>query len=117
MAKNDPPGGGTGDTTNAGQDEPALEAKLREALRQVVDPEMGLDVVTLGLIREIRVDDGVEIGMVFTTPFCPYGPVLLQQVKDMSRTVTETDVEVKLLDEQWSPDMMEGGDWSDWGLF
>jgi metal-sulfur cluster biosynthetic enzyme len=60
--------------------------------------------------------DSVEIGMIFTTPFCPYGGVLLQQVKDMARTVTERDTNVELLDEPWAPDMMEGGDWSEWGL-
>ena len=94
-----------------------LESELREALRQVVDPEIGFDVVTLGLIRGIDVSpESVEIQMIFTTPFCPYGGILLQQVKDMARTLTERDITVELLDEQWSPDMMEGGDWSEWGL-
>jgi metal-sulfur cluster biosynthetic enzyme len=59
------------------------EESLREALREVADPELHLDVVTLGLIREINLDSKpVNIKMLLTTPFCPYGPWLVQQVKD-----------------------------------
>jgi hypothetical protein len=49
--------------------------KLRQALREVVDPELGLSVVELGLIRQAAIkDDGVHLTMIMTTPFCPYGP-------------------------------------------
>jgi len=95
-----------------------LESEIREALRHVVDPEINIDVVTLGLIREVVVgDDSTEVRMILTTPFCPYAGTLVQQVKDMTRDVTEGDVKVTLLEEpMWSPDLMEGGDWSEWGL-
>lgn len=96
----------------------AIESEIREALRQVVDPEINIDVVALGLIREIvREGVGTEVRMILTTPFCPYAGTLVQQVKDMTRSVTGGDVRVVLLEEPaWSPDLMEGGDWSEWGL-
>lgn len=105
------------DSTTPTTEEAAIESEIREVLRNVVDPEIGLDVITLGLIRGIQVrPEEVEIEMVFTTPFCPYGGVLLQQVNDAARAVVEREVKVTLLDQAWSPEMMEGGNWSEWGL-
>lgn len=101
----------------AGSGAYALESEVREALRQVVDPEIRIDVVTLGLIRHILVDDdAVEVQMILTTPFCPYGGILVQQVKDVTRSVVAGDVRVTMLDEMWSSDMMEGADLAEWGL-
>ncbi len=99
-------------------EEAAIESEIREALRQVVDPEINIDIVSLGLIREIvRDGTGTEVRMILTTPFCPYAGTLVQQTKDMTRSVTGGDVRVVLLDEPvWSPELMEGGDWSEWGL-
>ena len=99
-------------------EEAALESEIREALRQVVDPEINIDIVSLGLVRDIiRDGNGTEVQMILTTPFCPYAGTLVQQVKDMTRSVTGGEVKVNLLDEPiWSPDLMEGGDWSEWGL-
>lgn len=53
------------------------ERLVREALREVVDPEIGLDVVALGLIEEVNFldeQDQIEVKMLLTTPFCPYAP-------------------------------------------
>jgi metal-sulfur cluster biosynthetic enzyme len=84
------------------------EESLREALREVADPELHLDVVTLGLIREINLDSKpVNIKMLLTTPFCPYGPWLVQQVKDTAEQAVGDAVYVQVLMEQWSPEMME----------
>ena len=96
-----------------------LESEVREALRAVVDPEINLDIVTLGLVREISFhpDGSTEVGMILTTPFCPYAGTLVQQAKDVTLRVVEGEVTITLLDEpRWTPDMMEGGDWSEWGL-
>ncbi|NJN92786.1 MAG: metal-sulfur cluster assembly factor [Anaerolineales bacterium] len=61
------------------------EEDVREALRGVLDPELHLDVVALGLIRSVDVDNTpVLVKMLLTTPFCPYGPWLVQQVKETS---------------------------------
>jgi metal-sulfur cluster biosynthetic enzyme len=51
------------------------EEEVREALRGVLDPELHLDVIALGLIREVDLDSTpVHVKMLLTTPFCPYGP-------------------------------------------
>lgn len=94
------------------------QERIREALRVVVDPELGMDVVTLGLIRDIIFHDGeTEVQMIMTTPFCPYAGMLIQQVQEVTAAVTEGPARVTLLEEMWDPSMMEGGDlFADWGL-
>jgi metal-sulfur cluster biosynthetic enzyme len=97
--------------------EAVKESEIREALRRVVDPEIRIDVVSLGLIRDIVFHpDETEVKMILTTPFCPYAGALVQQVKDMTMSVVAQPVRVTLTDERWTPDMMEGGDLSEWGL-
>ena len=52
------------------------------ALKTVTDPELGIDVWTLGLIYDITIKkDSVHVDMTFTTPLCPYGPQLLELVR------------------------------------
>src|SRR5512136_350591 len=84
----------------------ALEETIREALRDVIDPEVGIDIVDLGLIKEIIVDTNrVEVDMVLTSQACPLVDHLTEQVK---RRVEEmpgvSQVEVKVLDEPWNWD-------------
>ncbi len=96
----------------------AKEDEIKEALRQVIDPEIGLNVVELGLIREIEMnEDSVEITMILTTPFCPYGPALIEQVRIAADTVTGGGSQVEVGTELWDPSMMEEGAGGDWGLF
>ena len=58
------------------------EEGLREALREVVDPEIGMNVIELGLIRDIEIhEDRGHMTMIMTTPFCPYAPQLLEQTR------------------------------------
>ena len=75
-------------------------------LRTVVDPELQIDIWTLELIRKIDVkDDLVSITMTFTTPLCPYGPVLVDDVKSSLRQlkgVEKVDVLVSF-DPLWKP--------------
>ncbi len=96
------------------------QEQVRQALRAVVDPELGLDVVTLGLIRDIifHADDDTEVQMIMTTPFCPYAGMLIQQVQQVASVAVDGPARVTLLDEPlWEPSMMEGGDiFSEWGL-
>ncbi len=81
---------------------------VKEALRTVKDPEIGLDVVQLGLIREINLDAGEpEIKMMLTTPFCPYGGYLIQQIKDTASHVYGKPVGVNVLPDMWDPNFME----------
>ncbi len=90
------------------EEEKVTEDTVREALRGVLDPELHLDVVTLGLIREIDVDvSPAEVKMLLTTPFCPYGPWMVQQVKETAQQAVGGEAEVEVLAEQWHPEMME----------
>ena len=83
---------------------PAREADIRQALREVIDPEVGTNVVDLGLIREIVLNGrGVEVRMVLTHPECPLAGYLVEQVRRKVRGVTGGEpVEVVLVDEVWS---------------
>jgi metal-sulfur cluster biosynthetic enzyme len=84
------------------------EDQVREALRAVSDPEIGLNVVQLGLIREILLDqEEPEIKMMLTTPFCPYGGWLIQQVKDTAEQVAGKQIKMTVLPDLWDPNYME----------
>ena len=84
------------------------EEDIREALRGVVDPELHLDIVALGLLRAVNLESTpVEIKMLLTTPFCPYGPWLVQQVKETAEMAAGREAKVEVLPEQWNPEMME----------
>jgi metal-sulfur cluster biosynthetic enzyme len=82
----------------------ATELAILDALRGVVDPEIGMNVVELALIRQILLGpDSTEIKMILTTPFCPYAGSMIAQVKEQAETVVEHDVKVTLLAERWDP--------------
>ncbi len=82
----------------------ATELAILDALRSVVDPELGMDVVELALIRQIIIGgESSEIKMVLTTPFCPYAGSMVQQIKDQAESVLEHPVKVTLLAERWDP--------------
>ena len=85
------------------------EEDVRNALRRVMDPELHLDVVTLGLIRSVNLDPTpLEVKMLLTTPFCPYGPWLVQQVKETAeKAAGGREAKVEVVPEQWNPEMME----------
>jgi metal-sulfur cluster biosynthetic enzyme len=82
----------------------ATELAILDALRAVVDPEIGMNVVELALIRQILLGpESTEIKMILTTPFCPYAGSMIQQVKEQAETVVDHDVKVTLLAERWDP--------------
>jgi metal-sulfur cluster biosynthetic enzyme len=94
------------------------EDEIKEALRQVIDPEIGLNVVELGLIREIEsAEEQTKITMIMTTPFCPYAPALIEQVRIAADSVSGGGSLVEVGTELWDPSMMEEGAGGDWGLF
>ena len=74
------------------------EAEVRKALRQVKDPELNLDRVVLGLIYEIKIDEGrVDVTMTLTSPGCPVAGQLLDQAREAVEGVpgvTEAEVEL-----------------------
>lgn len=86
----------------------ATAETIREALRAVLDPELHLDVVALGLIKSIDIDaTPVHLEMLLTTPFCPYGPWMVQQIKETAEKAAGKEVKVEVLPEMWNPEMME----------
>ncbi len=83
------------------------EIAVRAALETVMDPEIGLSVIDLGLIREVHFLPGQTlIKMMLTTPFCPYAPQMVADVKQAVMGVVPQLCDVELLPDAWSPDMM-----------
>ncbi|MEZ4516830.1 MAG: metal-sulfur cluster assembly factor [Chloroflexota bacterium] len=96
------------------------EEELLETLRSVYDPEIGLNIIELGLVRNIDIkpeEEQATITMILTTPFCPYGPQLIEQVRIVGNSVMPGGVNVDIGTELWDPSMMEEGAGGDWGLF
>jgi len=97
---------------------PKVAEALREGLREVVDPELGLNIIELGLIREASIEgDDLQIKMILTTPFCPYGPALLDMARKKAAEATGKTANVEIGMEMWDPSMMEEGAGAEWGLF
>jgi len=85
---------------------------LREALRQIDDPEAGMNIVDLGLVYGIAVaDDAVFIDMTMTTAACPMADMITDQVREVVTALVPrgTAVNVQLVwDPPWTPDKMTG---------
>jgi metal-sulfur cluster biosynthetic enzyme len=93
---------------------PALRAKLSE----VMDPEIGLNVIQLGLIRKVSVENGeAKMYVLLTTPFCPYGPAMLEMIKQKAGEGLGMPVAVELGFEPWDFSMMEDPGAIDWGMY
>ncbi len=96
------------------------EEELIESLRNVIDPEIGLNIIELGLVRNVEIDPEAQqanITMILTTPFCPYGPQIIEQVRLVGNSVMPGGIGVEIGTELWDPSMMEEGAGGDWGLF
>lgn len=92
--------------------------KVRTALRVVEDPELGYNVIELGLIRNVSVtEERMVVTMILTTPFCPYAGQMVEDVRQSAQSVTDAVVFVDLQFDPWDPAMMESGLDFDWGLF
>ncbi|MEM9412231.1 MAG: metal-sulfur cluster assembly factor [Planctomycetota bacterium] len=106
---------------------PLEEIEVREALKQVIDPELFVNIVDLGLIYVVDVVpiDGEEekyninIEMTMTSPMCPAGPQLVAQSKDAAAGLNGVEeVEVKVvMDPPWTQDMMSDDAKDQLGIF
>ena len=102
----------------AEEKEPELSNKLKKGLCEIADPELGLNIIQLGLIRNVKIDpDGAIVKMILTTPFCPYGPSMLESIRQKAEQILERPVGIDLGMEMWDFSMMEEGLGEDWGLF
>jgi len=87
----------------------SLDEKMLEALRQVIDPELFVNIVDLGLVYSINYDgDKAYVDMTLTSPMCPAGPQLVQQAKmalERLREVNEAVIKI-VMTPPWSPERM-----------
>jgi metal-sulfur cluster biosynthetic enzyme len=82
---------------------------VQEALTNVIDPELGLDFVELGLIYDVEIEDGnVFISFTLTSPGCPIGPQVSEQIEEFVGELDGVDsVYSKMtFSPPWTPDMM-----------
>ncbi len=87
------------------------DEKLREVLkklREVIDPEIGANIVDLGLIYKMEWENGLpKIVMTWTTPMCPVGPIILADIEKKVKELGYPDVIIELtFDPPWEPKMM-----------
>ena len=85
------------------------EDDVTEALSNVIDPELGLDFVELGLVYDVAIDGGtVNITFTLTTPACPIGPQVSEQMKEFVGELdgVEEVVPSMVFTPPWTPDKM-----------
>jgi metal-sulfur cluster biosynthetic enzyme len=100
------------------------EESVYAALRQVTDPELFVNIVDLGLIYEVNVEEvdgrsNIAVKMTMTSPACPAGPELVQDVRDVLLDidgVEDVDVEV-VMTPPWTPDRMTDEARDELGMF
>jgi metal-sulfur cluster biosynthetic enzyme len=97
---------------------PDLCNALRAGLSEVMDPEIGLSVIQLGLIRNFRVENGeMVLKMILTTPFCPYGPALIDMTRVKAEEAVGMPVSIEIIMDVWDFSMMEESMDQEWGLY
>ena len=90
----------------------------REKLAEVVDPEIGMNIIQLGLIRDISIENNiVRLKMILTTPFCPYGPAMIEMTKAKAVEGLNMPVTIEMGMEMWDFSMMEDPSALDWGMY
>ena len=83
---------------------------VRLALRQVKDPELDMNIIDLGLVYDVEVDEGlVRINMTLTSPGCPAGPMITNDIYKFVRAIEGVkDVDIDIVWEPyWTPDRID----------
>lgn len=90
-----------------------------EALKVVVDPEIGIDIVSLGFIYDVSITENlVKIRMTLSSPGCPVGGQILSEVEETIKSKYNVNVEIDLtFDPMWSPDNLSSEAKEKMGLF
>lgn len=97
---------------------PEMVEPAREKLSEVVDPEIGMNIIQLGLVRDITIEDATaRLKMILTTPFCPYGPAMVDMTRQKAQEGLKMPVTVEMGMEVWDFSMMEDPSALDWGLY
>lgn len=81
------------------------EELVRKALHQVIDPEFGVDIVDMNMVRSVEIEeDTVHVALVLTVPFCPLAGYMVEMARQAGASLTGVrQVTVELLDEPWAP--------------
>ena len=82
---------------------------VTDVLRDVIDPELGLDFVELGLIYDVEVDDGtVRVTYTLTSPGCPIGPQVSEQIEEFVSELDGVDEvqPIMTFSPPWTPELM-----------
>ena len=85
------------------------EDDVLEALEEVIDPELGLDFVSLGLVYDVEIEkDEVFVTFTLTTPACPIGPQVAEQMQEFIGEIpgVEEVVPTMVFSPPWTPDKM-----------
>jgi len=97
---------------------PELAPQAREKLSEVIDPEIGMSIIQLGLVRDIEIENNIaRLKMILTTPFCPYGPAMIEMTKAKATEGLNMPVTVEMGMDVWDFSMMEDPSALDWGLY
>ena len=87
------------------------DADIRKALRSVKDPELNLNIIDLGLVYDVEIDDegAVDVNMTLTSPGCPAGPEIMQDVDSTIRGmdgITSVNIEI-VWEPYWTPERID----------
>ena len=97
---------------------PELVEPLRAKLAEVVDPEIGMTIIQLGLVRDMSIENGIaHMKMILTTPFCPYGPALIEMTRQKAVEALDKPVTIEMIPDMWDFSMMEDPSALDWGMY
>ena len=97
---------------------PERVQEVRARLSEVIDPEIGMNIIQLGLIRDVEIENGIgHVKMILTTPFCPYGPAMVDMTRQKAQEGLKMPVTVEMGMDVWDFSMMEDPSALDWGLY
>lgn len=98
----------------------AEESKLIDALKQVIDPELMINIVDLGLVYDVSQDEQtVKVQMTLTSPACPAGPQIIHQAKMALERLSDVDeAQIQLvMTPPWTPERMTDDARDQLGIF
>ena len=97
---------------------PELVEPLRARLAEVVDPEIGMNIIQLGLVRDFTIENEIgHLKMILTTPFCPYGPAMIEMTRQKAVEGLNKPVTIEMMPDVWDFAMMEDPSALDWGMY
>ena len=98
--------------------DPDILPAVEDGLSEIIDPELGLNIIQLGLVRNVEIKENhAVVTMILTTPFCPYGPSIMESTRKKAEDILGITTKINYGKETWDTTMMEDGLSDDWGLY